>query len=63
MMELYQDSNGEQVYCYQLSGPTVLNTVQGEKCAESGEWVVLLSDGRCAVLSNEQFVQGFTKVE
>ena len=63
MMELYQDSNGEQVYCIQLTGPTILNTVEGEKCAEETDWMVLLPNGKCAVVKNETFVQGFTKVE
>ena len=63
MMEKYIDTNGDIAYCYQLIGPTILNTVQGETCGSVDEWVLMLENGSCAILENNNFNVSFKKIE
>lgn len=58
-MKEYVDINGDVALALQLQGPTILNTIEGEKVGESGEWMITLSDGRVYVMGDEIFNKSF----
>lgn len=58
-MKEYVDINGDAALAFQLQGPTILNTIEGEKVGECGEWIITLSDGRVYVMGDEIFNKSF----
>jgi hypothetical protein len=63
-MKEYVDINGDVILAFQLQGPTLLNTIEGEKVGECGDWMLTLADGRTHILSDEIFINSFKiKVE
>lgn len=55
---IYIDTEGTEVEAIQLSGPTVLNTINGERCAEIGDWMINVPNG-IVVLDNAAFTSSF----
>lgn len=60
-MEKFIDSNGELVDAFQVDGPILLNTIEGEKCGVSSDFVVILPNGKSVILNEETFNASFIK--
>jgi hypothetical protein len=61
-MKRYRDTEGAIVFAYQVDGPIILNTVQGERCGSAGSYVVLLDEEKTAILPEQEFIASFTEV-
>ncbi len=61
-MNLYQDTNGIQVDVFQLVGPSIINTINGEKVGEDGQYLIFLPNSKPEILTQEVFNASFTKV-
>lgn len=61
LMQKYRDSNGEIVEAVQVDGPTLLNTIEGEKCGVASDFVIILPNGKSVILNEETFNASFIK--
>jgi hypothetical protein len=41
----------------------VLNTVNGEKCGSESDWVILLPQGKPAIIDNDNFIISFKETK
>ena len=57
---IYVDKEGVEAEAFQLKGPTILNTVNGECVAEEGQWVVSLPAGGIVILDDSTFSISFS---
>lgn len=64
-MQTYIDTEGASCQAFQLDGPTILNTAQGEHCGEAGQWAVYVpaNGGRPVILDDATFAASFTLSE
>lgn len=62
-MSAYRDSDGVIVDALELSAPTVINTINGERVGEAGQYLVSLPDGKLVILNADSFAAAFIRVE
>lgn len=62
-MDKYVDREGVECEAFQLNGPTVLNTLNGEQCGEAGQWALYAPGLKPVLIENDVFAESFTKVE
>ena len=63
-MNIYRDSEGNTCEAFQLEGPMILDTVNGEQCGSITDWVIYIpaNNGRAIFLSDAVFSASFTLV-
>lgn len=57
-----QDASGTEATATVLDGPTLLNTPDGEFCAEVGQIAVQYAGQKPLVLTPQQFADQFTEI-
>lgn len=62
-MDTYIDTEGVECKAIQLTGPTILNTLEGERCGETGQWALYSGDLKPVLVDEKLFDASFTKVE
>lgn len=63
-MNTYVDAEGVTFQAIQVTDPTLLNTTQGEMCAEAGQWIMYVTpDSKPTVIDNATFAASFTRIE
>jgi len=65
VIRTYIDVEGAACDAFQLEGPTILNTTDGERCGESGQWAIYVpaNQGRPVILGDADFRAAFTLAE
>jgi hypothetical protein len=60
-MDKYIDSEGVECEAFQLEGPTILNTLNGEQCGEAGQWALYATEKLPVFVENDIFLASFTR--
>lgn len=59
---IYQDKEGVQIEAIQLTGPTLLNTKDGEISAEAGQYLLSITKQYPIILDASVFEESFTLI-
>lgn len=63
-MNTYMDIEGATCQALQAEAPTLLNTTQGELCADVGQWVVYPTpNARPTIIDAATFAASFTRID
>lgn len=61
-VEQYQDANGVVVDAVYITGPTILNTINGEEVGEVGQVLISPPNSKPSLLDAAAFQNSFTPI-